>query len=223
MADFIPKDEIGRVEWLKHFAGWMSAHGAGYGFSAGDIADLNADADDADTAFQDCEVAQAAARAAVQRKKKGIADALRRARGNVRQLQANPAMTDVVRTEAGITVPDRIPTPMSPDAVQELDPPAVVLDWSKRLRVTIHYGLNPHNERENGRPEGTIGAFIQYHRGGLPEHEDDWEILDMRTDSPHVHHVHEDIPTSYAFRACWRDSKGNQGPYGAPAVCTVSV
>lgn len=223
VADFVPKDELGRIEWLKHFAGWMSAHGAGYGFSAADIADLNADVGAADTAFEDCDAAKAAARASVQAKKKRMADALRRARGNVKQLQANPVMTDAVRAEAHITVPDTIPTRVSPDAVQELDPPEVVLNWSKRQRVTIHYGLNPHNERQNALPAGIFCVQIQYHRGGLPEHEEDWLILDTHTDSPYVHVIHEDAPTTYAYRACWVDKKHNKGPYGDPAVCTVSV
>jgi len=223
VADFVPKDEIGRVEWLKHFAGWMSAHGAGYGFPAAEIAELNADAGAADTAFQDCEVAQAAAHAAVQRKKKGIADGLRRARRIVRLLQPNLAMTDAARADAKITVPDRIPTPMNPDAIREMDTPICVLDHSMPGQVTIHYGPNPHNERENGRPEGTLGAYIQYHRGGLPEHEDGWHILLLVTESPWIHVVHEDTAINHAYRVCWADKRGNNGPYSAPAVCTVSV
>ena len=223
MADFIPKDELGRIEWMKHFAGWMSAHGAGYGFSAAEIADLNADAGAADTAFQDCEVAQAAARAAVQAKKKRIADGLRRARRIVRELQPKPAMTDDARADAKITVPDRIPTPMSPDAIYEMDTPICVLDHSMPRQVTIHYGPNPGNERENGRPEGAIGVHIQYHRGGVPEHEADWCFLRMDTDSPCIHVVHEDTPINYAYRVCWIDKKGNEGPYNTPATCTVSV
>ena len=223
MADFIPKDEIGRVEWLKHFAGWMSAHGAGYGFSAADIADLNAEVDGADTAYQDSEVAQAAARASVQTKKKRIADALRNARYFVRLLQGNRAMTDAARADAKITVPNRIPTPMNPDAIREMDTPICVLDHSMPRQVTIHYGPNPNNERENGRPEGTLGAYVEYHRGGVPEHEADWRLLRLDTESPSVHIVHEDSPTNYAYRVCWVDKKGNQGPYSTAVTCTVSV
>ena len=184
---------------------------------------MNADVDAAHTAFDDCEVAKAAAKASVQAKKQRIRDALGNARQMVRVLQPNKALTDAARAEAGITVPDRILTPMSPDAIQELDSPEVALDWSKRLQVIIHYGLNPLNERENGRPEDAFCALIQYHRGGLPEHEADWQMLDFDTDSPYIHRIHEDKPISYAYRVCWADKKHNKGPYGSPAVCTVSV
>ena len=223
MADFVPKDELGRLNWLKHFAGWMSAHGTDYGFSAAVIADLNADVGAADTAYEDCEIAKAAAKASVQTKKKRLRDALRRARGLVRLLQANPAMTDAARANAEITVPDRIPTPMDPEAIYQIDPPLCALDHSMPGQITIHYGPNPQNERKNGRPEGTIGALIQYHRGGVPEQEKDWQMLELDTDSPYTHTIHENASINYAYRVCWVDKKGKRGPYSRPVTCSVSV
>jgi len=144
-------------------------------------------------------------------------------REDVRRLQADPTMTDGDRAAAGITVPDAGPTPTSAATVHELTPPDCVLDFSKREQVTIHFGLDPHNERQNARPAGTLGAQIQYHRGGLPTLEADWATLDIDTQSPYIHIIHEDTPTTYAYRACWVDKKLNHGPYGDPAVCTVSV
>ena len=223
MADYVPKDEAGQIAWLKHFAGWMDAHGLSHSFSAADIAALNAEASAADTAFNNNIEARTAARAALVDKKRAIASAIRLARVDVKLLQANPTTTDGIRAEAGITVPDRIKTPTSPDAVRELDTPNVRLDWSKRLQITVHWGLNPHNEHRNARPACTIGVQIQCHRGGIPEHEDDWVVLGNDSESPYIHTVHEDTPTTYAYRACWIGKRLNEGPYGAPAVCTVSV
>ena len=74
--------------------------------------------------------------------------------------------------------------------------PDCVLDFSKREQVTILFGLNPHDERRNARPAGTLGAQIQYHRGGIPEHETDWVNLDIDTESPYIHIIHEDTPTT---------------------------
>jgi len=223
MADYIPKDEAGQIAWLQHFAGWMDAHGLSHSFSAADIAELNAEVSTADTAYNTNVDAQAAARAAIVTKKRAIASAIRLARTDVKKLQADTTITDADRADASITVPDRIKTPTSPDAVNELDSPEVLLDWSKRLQITVHWGLNPHNEHENARPAGTIGVQIQYHRGGLPEHESDWVILGNDGESPYIHVIHEDTPTTYAYRACWIGKRLNQGPYGAPKVCTVSV
>ena len=220
---YIPTTEAERIAWLKRFNTWMQANGASYGFTPQELADLNTEVTTAETAFNACTDLEIAYRAGVQLKKHTLADALTEARDNVRRLQAAPNMTDEVRAEAEITVPDETSTTKSADAVEEITPPETVLDWSKRQRVTIHFGLNPHDENHNGKPEGMIGAQIQFHRGGIPEHEADWLILDIDSASPYVHVIHEDAPISYAYRACWVDTRRNKGPYGDPAVCTVSV
>lgn len=223
MADYIPTTEAERIAWLRHFNTWMQANGASYGFTPAELADLNTLVTAAGTAFDGCTDLEIAFRAGVQLKKHTLADALVLSRADVRRLQAAPNMTDEIRVEAEITVPDATSTSTSADAVEEITPPETVLDWSKRQRVTIHFGLNPHDENHNGKPAGMIGAQIQFHRGGLPTLEADWQILDIDSASPYVHVVHEDAPITYAYRACWVDTKRNKGPYGDPAVCTVSV
>ena len=221
--DYIPTTEAERIAWLKRFDTWMQANGASYGFTPAELAEIHTLVTAAETAHENCKVLEITYRAGVQQKKHTLADALTEARADVKRLQAAPNMTDEVRAEAEITVPDETPTTTSADAVEEITPPETVLDWSKRQRVTVHYGLNPHDENHNGKPDGIIGAQIQFHRGGIPEHEADWQILDIDSASPYVHVVHEDVPTSYAYRACWVDTRRNKGPYGDPAVCTVSV
>ncbi|HUW60112.1 MAG TPA: hypothetical protein VMZ06_03820 [Candidatus Bathyarchaeia archaeon] len=223
MADYIPRDEAGRIEWLQHFAAWMTAYGAAHGFTPAEITTLNTDVGDADTAVTDTVDKEAIFRAAVVAKQGAIGDAIHLAREDVHRLQADPTMTDAERAAAGITVPDLTPTPASASAVHEHVPPECAPDWSKRLQITLHFGLNPHDEHRNARPAGTLGAQIQYCRGGIPEHEADWVTLDIDTESPYIHIIHEDTPTTYAYRACWVDKKLNHGPYGDPAVCTVSV
>ena len=121
------------------------------------------------------------------------------------------------------------------DDIRTMDPPSIRLDFSKRLQVIIHWGPNPHDERRNGRPQGTIGCEIQFHRGGIPaklnspdlpislEHEVGWVTLDIDTESPFIHTVHEDEPTTYAYRACYISKDLKRGPFGNPTVCTVSV
>ena len=223
MGDYIPSTEAERIAWLGRFNTWMAANGASYGFTPAEVSELDTLVTTADTAYEDSADKEVAYRAGIQLKKHSMADALTLSRADVKRLQAAPSMTDTVRAEAEITIPDTIPTTESPDVVQEMTPPEIVLDFSKRLRVTIHFGLNPHDENHNGKPDGILGAQIQYHRGGLPEHEADWQILDFDTASPYIHVIHEDTPTTYAYRTCWVDTRQNKGPYGDPAVCTVSV
>jgi len=220
---YIPTTEAEQIAWLERFNIFMQANGASYGFTPAELAELDSRVIAAKTAHENCKVLEIAYRAGVQQKKHTLADAIALSRTDVRRLQVAPNMTDAVRVEAEITVSDDTPSTPSPDAIEEITPPEIVLDFSKRERVTIHFGPNPGNEKENGKPEGVYAAEIQFHRGGLPEHEADWQFLEIDTASPFVHVVHEDVPTTYAYRACWVDTRRNRGPHGDPAVCTVSV
>ena len=73
----------------------------------------------------------------------------------------------------------------------------------------------------------TIGLTTQIHDWVGAEisllYEEDDTPLEIDTASPYTHIVHEDAPTTYAYRACWVDTKRNKGPYGDPAVCTGTV
>ena len=127
------------------------------------------------------------------------------------------------RAEAGLTIRDTARTKSSDDDILTITPPMVHLDFSVGQQITIHWGPNPQDERRNGRPQGVVGCEIQVHRGGLPEHEAEWQILDTDTNSPYVDMVHEDTPTTYAYRARYLGKRQKHGAHGDPAVCTVSV
>ena len=227
MADYIPSGEAAKMRWMWNLMVWLmrdgAVHGLAHGFTLDEVCALVSAMLQVKLAADNAAEKQAAARAAVVVKKEAIARAVRLARADVRRLQADPDMTDADRANAGITVADTTATPLSAAAVHALATPDCDLDFSKRHQVIVHVGFNPHNERENGHPAGTIGCMLQCHRGGVPEHEEDWVTLGIVTDSPFIHSVHENEPTTYAYRACWIDKKLKLGPYGDPAVCTVSV
>ena len=227
MADYIPRGEAEKIRWMWRLMVWLADNGAAYaikhGFTLDEVCAYYFVVFQAKLAADSAAEKEVAYRAGVVAKREAVGAAIARSRDFVRRLQAQPSMTDAVRAEAGITVPDTAKTAESPDAVEELTPPEVVLDWSKRQRVTIHFGFNPHDENHNAKPAGVHAAQIQYHRGGIPEHEADWVTLDIDSASPYIHVVHEDEPTTYAYRACWVSKHLKRGPYGDPAVCTVSV
>ena len=60
-------------------------------------------------------------------------------------------------------------------------------------------------------------------RGGIPADGSGWTTLELDTESPLVHAIHDTIPTTYAYRARYVGKKLKYGPYGDPATCTVSV
>ena len=223
MGDYLPQREAELLEWLKQFAAWMVLHGAAHGFTPAEITEVQTRVAALEAAYDDCNAKENAYRAGVQLKKHSFADTVALTRADVKRLQADPAMNDAERADAGITVPDTEPTQSDPDTILTTARPSVLIDWSVPLQAMIHYGFNPHNEHENARPSIAQGVVIQYHRGGIPENPDDWKELTFDKHSPYIYVVNETEPTDYAFRACWIDDNLRKGPYGEPAVCTVSV
>ena len=223
MRDYIPRDEARRIEWMSSFAQFLNAHGADYGFSSGEIAAFVAALTNAKTAFSDNVTQQDLARAATVSKNAALAVAMGLSRKHAQRLQYYPGMTDGVRALAGLTLPDTNPTPTPPDEILTIPAPLIRLDFSMRNQVSIHWGPNPANEQRNARPKGTRGCQIQAARGGRPEDERDWMDLGLSTRSPHIHTVHEDTPTTYAYRARYIGRNQKYGPFGNPVVCTVNV
>ena len=221
--DYIPRDDASRIKWMSNFATWLTIHGASYGFTSADIATFTTSVADAATAFSNNTTQQAAARAATATKNTAMAAAVELARSHGQRLQHLPNVTDEARAAAGLTIPDTTPTAMPTDLILMIPPPLLVLDFSLRRQVAVHWGPNPANEQRNGRPAGVGACQIQAARGGIPEDEASWKDLGSITRSPHIHAVHETTPTTYAYRARYVGRNYTPGPFGDPAVCTVSV
>lgn len=219
---YIPGDEDGKLFWLSNFAAKLPTYAASLGLTGTEPADMTTKSDAAAASRLASDNAQAAARAAIQTKRANIADAVSFARSLVARIQPHPAMTDTIRADLQITIPDTTPTPSSPDDVMNIPPPLVRLDWSVRRQITIHWGPNPGDERNNGRPSGTVGAQIMWARGGIPTNEASWVALEIDTDSPFIHHVDEDAPITLAYRARYVGKNLKFGPPSDPATCTVT-
>lgn len=221
--NYIPADDPGKLRWILHFDQWFRANGADFGFSPAQLADMAARA----AAFRDTmtahQSAQAAARAATQTKNQARAAAIALGRTFAQEIQNKSKTTDADRAAAGLTVPDTTPTRTAPDTILTIPAPLLLLDFSVRRQVTVHWGPNPANEHENGRPAGTLGCQIQAARGGVPTDETGWVILDTDTQSPLIHTVEEDMPTTFAYRARYLGKTLKYGPFSEHAACTVSV
>ena len=220
---YIPDIEAEKIVWLENFNNWVAANGATHGLSATEITELDTKKGAADTAFTANVAAQDAARGATANKNNLLGDVIAYARDLAQRIQHDPNTTDQDRGNAGLTIPDDDPSKSDPDDILSVTPPDVHLDFSIRQQVTVHWGPTPQDERRNGRPHGVVGCEIQYHKGGIPTNEEGWLPLDTDTNSPYVHSLHESAPATYAYRARYLGKKLKHGPYGDPAVCTVSV
>ena len=223
MNDYIPKDEANRLIWLTNFSNWVNLNGLTHGFTAAEISALSNASAEAATAVGVNATAQANARAATIAKNTALGDAIALARADAQRLQSWPTTTDEDRAAAGITVPDSDSTSTPGDQVLTVAPPLLLLDFSVRRQVTVHWGPNPSNELKNGRPAGVIGCQVQAARGGIPAEEALWIPIDTDTESPLIHLVNETAPVTFAYRARYVGKNLKYGPYGDPVVCTVSV
>ena len=219
MQGFIPTGDAERIAWLNNFTSWVVTHGATHGLNVADINALTTVTNAAITTYTAHKAAQAAAIAATADKNNAMDAAIDLAREDAKRIQSYPATTDGDRGAAGITIPDTTPTATSPMDIKEILPPLLLLDFSIRQQVLVHWGVNPTNEHQNAKPHGVIGCEIQYSK----DNESSWTILEQATLSPISHNVEDTTPTTYIYRARYVDKKLNHGGFGDPAKCTISV
>jgi hypothetical protein len=215
--DYIPKMDAQFDEWFRNFSTNISAIATPLGVTPALITAVTTAYADWQLAYTAHQTAHNTAQAAAETKDESRASAKEAVRPVVGMLQKNPGLTDAQRETLAITVPDREPTPTSPEYVVNLAPPILLLDWSKRGQVVIHFGVNPSNEKRNAKPAEIAGAKIWYRIESGP-----WTFVADDTNSPYTHNLAITEPTNVEYRAQWFDKKGRTGPFSETAECTVS-
>lgn len=99
--------------------------------------------------------------------------------------------------------------------------PLLRLDFGTRGRMIIHAGPNPGNARSNGKPKGATAIVVEFHEGGAPTNENEWQHLVQVTSSPVTHQPGGGTRT-FAYRACYVDGKGNRAPWSESATGTIA-
>jgi len=214
---YIPKTDAEFDEWLRNFSANIGVIGTALGLPAAKVtAAVNAY-----PAWQVLYVAhqtaQDAARSAAEDKDAGRDVAKDTVREVVGMAQKNRDLTDGQRETLRITVPDKELTPIPPDYVLNLAPPNLILDWRQRGQATVHFGVNPANEKLNAKPEHIAAARISYRIESGP-----WIFVADDTNSPYLHNLAITEPQNVEYRAQWIDKKQRVGPYSETAKCTVS-
>jgi len=227
VPDYIPNKETARIQWLWNLMLWLTDNGAvnglSHGFTLDEICDFYFAVLQAKLAADNSVAQQAAVRTALATKHTAINTAIEQARDFAQRLQNDPNTTDADRSAAGITIRDTIGTPEALSDILTIPAPRILLNFSVRRQVTIHWGPNPGDERHNGRPAGTIGCEVQAARGGIPADESLWVPFDVDTQSPLIHVIDEITATTYAYRARYVSKRLKHGPFGESVVCTISV
>jgi hypothetical protein len=238
--DYIPDRDPQFDEWLQNFKTQLVAIGPQVGLAASEVNAVKSATSTWVADYQAQIAAKNAARAATETKDNTREDAETTVRSVVKQLQANPQLTDAQRQLLGITVADTKPSVHSPDYILTVKPPLISLDFSQRQQVTIHFGPNPENERQNAKPEGVAGAKIWFHVvTPLPqeakakdmgkfletlsyEEWHEWFFLADDTNSPYMHIVETNVPVTIEYKAQWFDTRMRLGSFGDPVKVTVT-
>jgi len=238
--NWIPQPDDTFDGWLHNFYNQLKIVGPAVGLAQSEIQAVEGATTEWASDYQAHIVAKNAAQAATVTKDNTRDDTESVVRRVVKQLQANPQLTDGQREMLGITVPDTTPTPQSPDYVLGITPPLLDADFSKRQQITLHFGIQPGNERENAKPDGIAGAKLWFHvvspRPQVAkestaskflmslDYQDwhEWIFLADDTNSPYVHIIETNVPITIEYKAQWFDNSMRLGPLGDPVRATVT-
>lgn len=141
-----------------------------------------------------------------------------RLRPLLRQLQANPAMTDDIRADLGLHLPSqghsRAPVPASA--------PVLSVDVSQRLQHAISF-RDAAAPTSKAKPAGVTACNI-YAKIGLPAPTDvsQMQLLGAATHAPFVQHYDgSQAGLTVTLWACWVNAYGEPGPWSAAVSATI--
>lgn len=211
--DYIPKRDSDFLNWFSQFKEAFNTYASGLGFTPGDITSVNNSLTAWQNKYNDHLSAATAAQAARQAKSDQREASTELIRSLVKRIQSNPATTNQMRVEFGITVPKEGKTPVPPPK----EAPFIELDYGTRGQVTVHVGTQPTNELFNKFPAGADFAQIFYRvEGG------EWQFAAAASTSPFIHVLDNITPLMVEYRACYQNTTGQVGPWSESDTAYVS-
>ena len=175
--DYVPTTDTDLQAWVTNFVAVLNGNFAAVGLVAADVTPLTAAQTAFNTAITTQVTAEAAFRTAVAAKRVRRMTLEQTLRPLVRRIANHPGMTDALRANLNITIPNRVPSRRSVGP----EIPGMVLE-RKPGQVAIHFGTNPGNELTNGKPLWASGCNI-YRKMGA---EADYRLIAFDTASPYV-------------------------------------
>ena len=170
------------------------------------------------------------ATAAKNQAKETLLNARNGAKELVRVVQAYPNITNALRTELGLRIPDTSPTPIPPpSSAPEL---AILSTFGRTVKIRLRDADNPERR---GKPAGTEGATVLMYVGEAapdttsvatipPSDPSSWVFLQI-TSKPVVD---LDIPANVApgakiwLTAFWFNARKQAGPAASPQSTRIS-
>lgn len=210
MADFIPTDQTTFDEWATRFKDYVATNYASLGLTAAQKNDIVNAVMSSHSSFVDKQEKENIYRGAVEKDREDRKTAKQVLRKYSRYIQGRPQTTDTVREALGLTVRDKIPTPVAVPSIA----PELEIDFSQRLQHTVHAGTNPQNERLNKKPKGVASIELRKKVGEVPAGPDDMQTVAIMTSSPVVIDLEGQAGKTVYYVARYLNTKGQPGPWG---------
>lgn len=179
MKDYIPHRSEELASWFVNFVEVLNDSASDLGLDPSDIAPLADACTDLESALTEQVTARSAAKAATARKNLKHTESDELIRTMVRRISGNPAMTDGLRCQLGLHVPDTIRTPANTEVGTEI--PRICLE-ALPGRVMVHFGTSPGNKRRNSKPDWAVGCLVYRKKAG----ESEFRLVGFQAKSPFV-------------------------------------
>lgn len=179
MPDYVPHRSEQLVSWFANFVEGLTENADVLGVDPADIAQLDAACSRLDAALVEQLTARCAAKAATAEKNARHNESDDLIRAMVRRITGNPAMTDAIRCQLGLHVPDLTRTPANTEAGNEV--PRIDVE-ALPGNVIVHFGTSPSSEHRNSKPSWAAGCIIYRKKSG----ESEFRMVGFQTVSPYV-------------------------------------
>ncbi len=221
-GDFIPGSDEAFDDWFAIYQAYVAANFAALGLTPAEALDVQTLKINWSLGYSNVLTIKNTYQAAVEAKDERRALAEEGIRKYTKKIQARPETTDPQRQGLGITVPDRIPTPLDPEKILQLPPP---LHLAKPLRgaVELHAGPDPGNENSNALPEICRAIEIVRAQGGVPADASGWVHVAEFSHSPYTDVLGNSAPITVSYRFRYVDRMGRPGLWSDPVTVAVSA
>lgn len=218
--DYIPTNDAEFSVWLDNLLTKATANKGKLNVSDDSLKDLDTLIKNYQQAFDDAQVAQTTLDAKVQAKKLAREAAAAGARARVRQIQAQPGVTDVDRAELRISPRDTQSTPSPAPSTR----PVVTVDTSERLRHRLDYRDSATPNRR-AKPAGVTGCEIYVFVGAqAPADPAEFRLIAVDPVTPYVvEYGGADAGKTAHYLLRWVNTRGERGPWSETASATITA
>lgn len=215
MPDYIPSDKDSRFSWSTTFYNYFVADPTELGFTAADATALTTDYTPYSDAYADLSPKENTYRAAVVTLDETSATYIAHVRSLAAQIQSNPAISDEVRTAAGLPVRSKTRTPAGVPTHR----PVAEVDASQRLQHLIEF--RNQGATNKAKPEGVRGCEIWCAIGPAATLADA-RYLATDTATPYLATFPpEDAGKTAHYFLRWVNTRNQPGPWSETVTATI--